>query len=176
MFVAKPITYEVDTNGCWNCTSHKPNSNGYPVKRYKGKIVHLHRYIYLTQIGHIPEGIVVRHKCDNSRCINPDHFELGTQADNIQDMFDRGRNNSGKNNPRVKLQERDVIDIINLFNNGMRYNEIAKRYPVGKSAIKSIIHGKNWRLFQEKHGVLISKQVIIDKCLRKEAWKGRLKQ
>jgi len=176
LFVAKPITYEVDSNGCWNCTSHKPNSNGYPTKRYKKRLISLHRYIYLTQVGTIPEGIVVRHKCDNPRCINPGHLELGTPADNNNDMVIRGRRKPtfGSDNPRARLNEKDVLDIIKLFKDGMRYAEIAKQYSVKASCIKSIIYGNSWRKFQEKHGVLIPKQMIIDKDLRKEAWKGRL--
>lgn len=151
MFVAKPITYEIDANGCHVCNSHKPNSNGYPVKRHKGKFIHLHRYIYLTQIGTIPEGIVVRHKCDNPLCINPEHFELGTQIDNIQDMVDRRRNasNIGEKNPRAILKESDVIKILSLFKNGMRYGDIAKQYKVEVSTVKKIVYGKNWKHLQE---------------------------
>ena len=48
-----------------------------------------HRRIYFELTGQLPE--VVRHKCDNPRCINPDHLEGGTQQDNMNDMKERGQ-------------------------------------------------------------------------------------
>jgi hypothetical protein len=50
-----------------------------------------HRIAYQLTRGSIPAGLVVRHKCDVPRCCNPNHLEIGTQADNLQDARDRGR-------------------------------------------------------------------------------------
>ena len=50
-----------------------------------------HRWIFTHENGHIPDGLVIRHKCDTPLCVNPDHMELGTQQDNIRDMMERGR-------------------------------------------------------------------------------------
>ncbi|WP_089946700.1 HNH endonuclease [Litoreibacter albidus] len=35
-----------------------------------------------------PAGEVVRHRCNNRRCINPDHLVAGTQLENIEDDRD----------------------------------------------------------------------------------------
>jgi hypothetical protein len=41
---------------------------------------------------HVPiAGYVVRHTCDNPSCVNVEHLTVGTQRDNVRDMFDRGR-------------------------------------------------------------------------------------
>jgi hypothetical protein len=92
---AKKLDYEIDKNGCFLCTSHKARivKNGYVTQRiYRGgKFYLLHRFIYEQMFGPIAPGLVVRHKCDNSLCINPEHLELGTQKQNMADMIKRGR-------------------------------------------------------------------------------------
>lgn len=143
---ARPITYAIDAKGCWNCTSHKPNSNGYPVLHRNGKCIHLSRFIYLTKIGPIPDGLVVRHKCDNSLCINPTHLELGTQGENIMDMFKWGRQtNIGTANPRAILNEDDLSVIQKHFSQGKTFKEIAALFDVSTSCIKNVIYGRNWK-------------------------------
>lgn len=50
-----------------------------------------HRMMWILKWGE-PGPLVVRHKCDNPPCVNPNHLELGTHADNAQDRVKRGRN------------------------------------------------------------------------------------
>jgi HNH endonuclease len=55
-----------------------------------------HRLSYLLFMGSISENLLVLHKCDEPRCCNPSHLWLGTQKDNIEDMFKKGRENNPK--------------------------------------------------------------------------------
>lgn len=55
------------------------------IKR-NGIRVRMHRYIYLIIKRQIPEDKLVRHKCNNPNCINPEHLEIGIQKDNMEDM------------------------------------------------------------------------------------------
>lgn len=41
--------------------------------------------------GEIPFGMVVRHKCDCTICVNPAHLELGSQTENKMDFLTRGQ-------------------------------------------------------------------------------------
>lgn len=49
-----------------------------------------HRHAYEKVYGGIPAGSVVKHKCDNRRCVNPEHLELGSQSSNVKEAYDRG--------------------------------------------------------------------------------------
>lgn len=62
-------TVSVGHNGCLSC----------------------HRVVYEHLHGPIRDGYVVRHTCDTPNCVEPTHLILGTQADNINDMIERGR-------------------------------------------------------------------------------------
>lgn len=81
-------------NGCREWTGPRKGDDSksrYADVSYRGKRMTVHRAVYRLTKGEIPEGQVVRHKCDNSLCINPEHLELGTQYDNCQDAKKRGR-------------------------------------------------------------------------------------
>jgi len=85
------------TDGCWEwqgCTSEGYGSINEPGRG--GKKWRTHRYSWVLHNGEIPKGdgahgVVVRHKCDNRLCVNPDHLELGSQSDNVKDMYKRNR-------------------------------------------------------------------------------------
>lgn len=42
---------------------------------------YVHRFVYETLVGPIPDGSVVHHRCEVKTCVRPDHLELMTQAE-----------------------------------------------------------------------------------------------
>lgn len=86
--------YEIDKNGCWNWTG-KQNEHGYGAITVDGKYTQAHRAMYFMLNPDADKSMVVMHKCDNPRCINPDHLQLGTVRDNIMDMHNKGRFKGG---------------------------------------------------------------------------------
>jgi len=66
-------------------------SKSRPRKRVNGKSLLLSRVLWEEKHGPIPDGLWVLHKCDNGRCINVDHFFLGTRQDNMLDMHRKNR-------------------------------------------------------------------------------------
>jgi hypothetical protein len=75
---------------CWEWIGSR-HSTGYGNFKAGPRLVRAHRYAYERAFGPISEGLVVRHICDNPSCVNPAHLQLGTQAENIRDAFERGR-------------------------------------------------------------------------------------
>jgi hypothetical protein len=58
-------------------------------KRYSSFTAH--RVAYSEATGPIPDGMLIRHRCDNPKCVNPAHLEVGTPLENMLDMAERGR-------------------------------------------------------------------------------------
>ena len=87
-------------NGCWVWTA-STTPFGYGKFGIHGQSPALaHRYSYELAYGRIPDGMKVLHGCDNPSCVNPAHLFLGTQADNLADMYAKGRWKPGKPNPQ----------------------------------------------------------------------------
>lgn len=50
-----------------------------------------HRVSFWIAKRFLPDELCLLHKCDNPRCVNPDHLFLGTRTDNNLDMKKKGR-------------------------------------------------------------------------------------
>ncbi len=73
---------------CWIHGGALSNKEGHRTCSYSYKGVdeqHAHRTSFRIHKGEIPEGLLVRHKCNNPACVNPDHLELGTVQQNMSD-------------------------------------------------------------------------------------------
>jgi hypothetical protein len=46
--------------------------------------VRAHRFAYENLVGEIPDGLALDHLCRNPRCVNPDHLEPVTHAENVR--------------------------------------------------------------------------------------------
>jgi len=133
--------YEVSSvTGCWEWkwTSH---SNGYGRCRINGRTVYAHRVAYAFWIGPIPEGLDVLHRCDNPRCVNPQHLFLGTAVDNALDMVAKGRNNGFK-----KLNAEKVRIIKQVMSRQKLGDQLALAHQFGVSprTIRNIMAGDTW--------------------------------
>jgi len=140
---AKPIEWEVDDNGCWNCTSHSLGSTGYPRIFFNKKITPISRVYHEKYKGKIPKGHMVRHTCDNPACINPSHLLAGTHQDNVDDKVRRGRQPRGESSGRAKLTESQVREIRKLANPSPTL--LGRKYGVSDTTIIDIRKGKIWK-------------------------------
>ena len=132
-------------SGCLEWTG-KPDRNGYGRLGFDGRELYAHRTAFeLYSQVKIPRGMQIRHKCDNRRCVNPAHLELGTKQDNMTDMMSRQRQSKGETHNTAKLKEGDVLRVRRLLEEGIAQRVIAEEYGVSPSLISLISQGKIWR-------------------------------
>ena len=78
-------------DGCWFWVG-AITTTGYGRVWVGGKSVAAHREAWRRAHGSPPPaGLLVRHICDETNCVRPDHLQLGTPADNTRDLVRRGR-------------------------------------------------------------------------------------
>lgn len=103
----------VKTPRCWVWTAS--TRNGYGIIRVDGRTEYAHRLAYLANMGPIPDGLVVRHTCDNRLCVRPNHLELGTKADNSRDMVERGRSPRNPRAENTHCANGHLYDVANTY-------------------------------------------------------------
>lgn len=124
----------ITTGGCHS-------KDGYSIFQLGGKGVRGHRVSYCVRnrcsLDSI-KGLVVRHKCDNPACVNPDHLEIGTNADNVRDRQLRKRQ-------AVKVPHEALAGIRERYASGERQSVLAAEFGVNPSQISLIVNFKNRR-------------------------------
>jgi hypothetical protein len=143
------------TEGCWEWTGGI-SKYGYGMFCMNYKSYRAHRISWFLIKGSNPSGIIC-HKCDNRKCVNPEHLFDGEHADNRADAVKKNRISKGKShseslipsrlrgskNKKSKLKESDIPIIRSLF--GMKtHQEIANIYGVSKYCIWAIYGKKTW--------------------------------
>lgn len=140
---------EKRANGCWIWTKALGGGDGRGVIYYNGRQQYAHRVSWILFRGTIPDGLYVCHRCDEPRCINPDHLFLGTQTDNMRDCSEKGRVNKkgvpGEHNGGSKLTAESVRHIRCLLSDGHTRREIAEMFSVCVSTIGHIATGRTWK-------------------------------
>lgn len=130
------------------------NSCGYGTISYRNKSWLAHRLKWTLENGAIPEGMNVCHSCDNPACINIEHLFIGTQADNVSDMVNKGRGcspgNPGEKHHNAILSADDVAYIRNELANRKHGKDgtngrLARKFGVSEAAISNINKDRRWK-------------------------------
>lgn len=89
-------------------------------------------------------AVVIMHKCDNRKCINPKHLVAGTVADNNADRQAKGisADRRGANCPTAKLTPELVREIRAAKGTCI---QIGKRYGVSAKCINNIQRRITWQ-------------------------------
>ena len=133
-------------NGCmeWQ-PSRDRGGYGYYMIMYKN--LRAHRVMAELVYGPRPEGMVVRHSCDNPPCINPDHLSFGTHKDNVADKFARGRANIpfGESHAHSKLTAESVLAIRAEYGSGISYDKLGAKYGISGATARDAIKRITWK-------------------------------
>lgn len=140
------MRYEIDKNGCWNFLG-MIGEDGYGKVSFKGMTIRAHRLIAHICIKPLmSDKEIIAHRCDNPRCINPEHLFITTSLGNMQDRDSKGRGARGEKSKLSKLKEIDVISIRFKYSNGESLSKIAKNYPqISVGCVQSIIERRSWK-------------------------------
>ncbi len=124
-----------ETTNCWEWQSFLSNK-GYGIFNIKGKQWAAHRYSFRHYKNPSLDKELVLHKCDNPKCVNPDHLFSGNHLDNSRDMAKKGRG-AGQ-----KLFTDNIPLVIEKINAGKTKTEIADFFNVDRKTISNFI--KKW--------------------------------
>ncbi len=126
-----------------------------------------HRVAWELTHGAITDpALCVCHHCDNPPCCNPKHLFLGTQADNTEDMFLKGREKylsgdehwsaqhpeylqhmpRGEDNKNHRLKTEEVVRIRALYaTKKYSYRDLEPMFGVSDVTIMSVVLRRTWK-------------------------------
>lgn len=149
-----------ELGNCWEWTAGC-FWDGYGNKRWGDSVQRAHRISWQLANGKIPNGLLVLHKCDNRKCVNPAHLFLGTNQDNMDDMKAKGRSKKekGRKMPPKSAetirrmsdaQGKITRDIACEIRNRYKENNISQKalgieYGLSQSQICNIVKGSRWK-------------------------------
>lgn len=144
---------QVDISGgpraCRKWTGYTQKRTGYGVVSINSVELKVHRASYFLERGRIDNTLMVLHKCDVRRFVNPTHLYQGTAQDNAEDMSRRGRAARlyGETNGKAELTRQQVKSIKKMLKDkadgkcGLRQYEIARYHGVSSATVSYLKNG-----------------------------------
>ncbi len=115
------------------------SGNGYGQMYQNERAIAAHRFSFKKAFGieNLRRDQFICHKCDNPKCVNPEHLFLGTAADNMRDKAQKGRCNVplGIAHGRAKLTNENVLEI---RNSPLKAQELSEKFGVHPQHIRLI--------------------------------------
>lgn len=120
--------YEVNDAGCWVWQRGR-GDHGYGTLSRNGKTALAHRVAYEDARGPIPKGKQIDHLCRNRACVNPDHLEIVSNAENAQ------RGKQARLTPELVREMRA---------SGLGCNALARKYGIDSGHAWRILNRERW--------------------------------
>ena len=133
------------STGCWEWNGSS-DAKGYGRINIGNKPMLVHRTSWEVFRGPIPNGMYVLHRCDNPRCIRPEHLFLGDQQMNMDDKAAKKRHrygvSRGSDHGCSKLTEKQVREI-RASSGPSRI--VAENYGISGRQVRDIRTLKSWK-------------------------------
>ncbi len=174
-FYSHIISDYININICWEMDL-KDGYDGYTRFSLKNRSYRAHRISFQIHKGSIPNGFLVRHLCHNKRCVNPNHLDIGTYQDNVNDTVNDNLQLKGSQISQSKLTEDNVREILtNIYNgvfDGWTVYDIGHKYSVSHNQIRTILDGVWWKHITDQLIVPLSnlRDRIIGRHLHKSSY------
>lgn len=124
--------------------------NNYPMvnlcRQGKSTMCTVHRLLWETFVGKIPNGMQINHIDGNKHNNNLINLEVVTPSQNISHAYKTGLKYQyvGSKSPNSKLKEEQVIKIKEMLKDGLSTRKIAKAFSVNQMTISHINQGNTW--------------------------------
>lgn len=139
---------------------YQPNPRGYGEVTINKRTYQLHRIIWwiyseIENIEDIPDkqasdgAYIIRHQCRNLLCLNKNHYRLGTQADNSNDMIKDGTRLMGEKNHKSTITLEKAQEIADSWKDKSHVDcltqiQRASEFNVSISIIRGIDARNTW--------------------------------
>lgn len=134
-----------DVNSCWNWTAFI-DRYGYGRLNIDSSMKKAHRLSFELHIGNIPHGLHVCHKCDNRKCVNPNHLFIGSNFDNHIDAMNKGRR-------KGKFVAENTIKRIKIVGDILPVKDLSKIFGLNHNTIRNILCGNTYKHIAKTVGV-----------------------
>jgi len=142
-----------DPDACWPWKGAKSHY-GHGVYKYPGVFgvlkataahrvaFQLHHDLILHDNSH---HCFILHSCDNPPCCNPRHLRIGSQKENVEDVFKRNRGKVGEAHWNHVVTEAVAAEILLLHRSGVKTRPLMDMFSLGRSAVEHIIYRRCWK-------------------------------
>lgn len=144
------VDYSTTPGDCWTWKGGR-TADGYGVfamrRGRKWQNVLATRVSVLLATDADPYPLQVLHRCDNPRCVNPEHLFLGDQRENLRDCYAKGRarNLHGAQHYNARLTEAQVSTVRQQVRVRGDQARLARELGVSPSTINDIVKHRSWK-------------------------------